>query len=132
MIPAKILLIDDEVGFTQILKMNLERSGEFEVRVENDSRKALSVAGDFRPDIVILDISMPGLDGGEVAAQFAEHPVLRGVPIVVLTGLAAPRDGGSERSMQVGCMKVLPKPVSLNLLMKSITNAIGDGALVGG
>ena len=59
----KILLVDDEAGFTQLLKMNLEKSGDFEVTIENDSTKAIATARSFQPDVVLLDVVMPGMDG---------------------------------------------------------------------
>lgn len=127
----KVLLIDDEVGFTQILKMNLEQTGEYDVRVENDSRKAVAVAVEFRPDVVLLDISMPWLDGGEVAAQFAAHPVLRDVPIIMLTALVSPNEVDPDAVVQAGSMKVLPKPVSTELLRQCIVNTIEVGDPVG-
>ena len=127
----KVLLIDDEVGFTQILKMNLEQTGEYDVRVENDSRKAVAVAVEFRPDVVLLDISMPWLDGGEVAGQFAAHPVLRDVPIIMLTALVSPNEVDPDAVVQAGSMKVLPKPVSTELLRQCIVNTIEVGDAVG-
>ena len=74
------MVVDDEAGFTKLLKMNLEKTGKYEVRIENQSTKALEVAKEFQPDVVLLDIVMPDMDGGDVAAQFQDDPMLRRVP----------------------------------------------------
>lgn len=125
--PPRILVIDDEEGFTKILKMNLERTGAYDVRVENNSLNALAVARDFRPDVILLDIVMPGLDGGDIAAQFADHPYLRRVPIIMLTALVAHDEADSDAVVQAGSMNVLPKPVNMDMLTRCINNAIHRG-----
>ena len=66
----RILVVDDEQGFTMLLKMNLEKKGGYEVRVENDATKALDAAREFRPQVVLLDVVMPEMDGGDVALSF--------------------------------------------------------------
>jgi two-component system OmpR family response regulator len=125
MTAQKVLVIDDEVGFTKLLKMNLEKGGEFEVRVENNSMKALSAAREFHPDVVLLDVVMPGLDGGDVAALFQEDPMLRKVPIIMLTALVSPGETSSDAVAQSGSMSVLPKPVNLDKLVACLREAIG-------
>lgn len=125
MTTQKVLVIDDEVGFTKLLKMNLEKGGEFEVRVENNSMKALSAAREFLPDVVLLDVVMPGLDGGDVAALFQEDPMLRKVPIIMLTALVSPGETSSDAVAQSGSMSVLPKPVNLDKLLACLREAIG-------
>ena len=125
MTAQKVLVIDDEVGFTKLLKMNLEKGGEFEVRVENNSMKALSAAREFLPDVVLLDVVMPGLDGGDVAALFQEDPMLRKVPIIMLTALVSPGETSSDAVAQSGSMSVLPKPVNLDKLVACLREAIG-------
>lgn len=127
----KVLVIDDEEGFTKILKMNLERNGAYEVHVENNSMNALAVARDFRPDVILLDIVMPGLDGGDIAAQFADHPYLRRVPVIMLTALVAQDETNPDAVVQAGAMNVLPKPVNMDLLVRCINNALQKGAPAG-
>lgn len=120
----KVLVVDDEAGFTKLLKMNLEKGGEFEVRLENNSMKALSAAREFRPDVILLDVVMPGLDGGDVAAQFQEDSLLRNVPVIMLTALVSPGETSSDAVAQSGTMVVLPKPVNLEKLMACLRQAI--------
>jgi CheY-like chemotaxis protein len=114
----KILLVDDEVGFTELLKMNLERSGAFEVRIENDSTKAVAAARNFMPDAILLDVVMPEMDGGDVQAQLQASPLLSGIPIVMLTALVDSTELSEGAVAQSGNQMVLPKPVNLPLLLR--------------
>ena len=71
----------------ELLKINLEKTGEFEAQIENDSSLALGTAQRFQPDAIILDVVMPGMDGGDVQAQLQGDPFLSSVPIILLTAL---------------------------------------------
>ena len=81
----RILLVDDEKSLTTLLKLNLEETGEYEVRVEKFPEDALAAARAFQPDLVLLDLIMPRLPGGNVAVQITSDPQLKGTPIVFLT-----------------------------------------------
>ena len=85
MAKKRILLVDDEKSLTTLLKLNLEETGSYEVRVENWPEDAVPAAHEFNPDIVLLDLIMPRLPGGNVAALFDADPVLKNTPIVFLT-----------------------------------------------
>lgn len=120
----KILLVDDEAGFTELLKMNLERSGAFEVRIENDSTKAVAAARDFMPDAILLDVVMPGMDGGDVQAQLQSNPHLSGIPVVMLTALVDSTELSEGAVAQAGSQMVLPKPVNLPLLLRVLDEIV--------
>lgn len=90
MAKRRVLLVDDEKSFTTLLKLNLEETGNYEVRVENWPEDALQAARDFKPDIILLDIIMPRLPGGNVAAQFNDDPVLKDTPVIFLTAAVRP------------------------------------------
>jgi two-component system phosphate regulon response regulator PhoB len=81
----KVLIIDDEVAFTNIVKLTLEGKGIYEVCVENNSRQAITSIRKFWPDIIILDVVMPELDGGEVHTQLMADPILKRIPIIFLS-----------------------------------------------
>jgi CheY-like chemotaxis protein len=81
----KVLLVDDEKSFTNLLQLNLEQTGNYDVRVVNWGEDALPAAREFKPDIMLLDIIMPRMPGGNVAALFEVDPELKNVPIVFLT-----------------------------------------------
>jgi len=119
----KVLAVDDEAGFTKLVKMNLERDQEFEVRVENDSNKALSAALDFKPDVILLDVVMPGMDGGDVLTQVKKNAALADIPVVFMTALMAPREVGEQGFQMSPTGIVLPKPVNLDTLKKTLRDA---------
>ncbi len=77
----RILVVDDEPEFTNLLKLSLESHGYYEVREENDAEHARAAAREFDPDLVVLDIMMPEMDGSEVAAALKEDRVTRDVPV---------------------------------------------------
>lgn len=122
----KVLLVDDEAGFTQLLRMNLERTGEYEVRVENNSTLALSAAKAFKPDAILLDVVMPEMDGGDVQALLEADPELKSVPIVMLTALVDSTELSEGAVAQMGTSMVLPKPVNLELLLRVLKECMGD------
>jgi CheY-like chemotaxis protein len=84
----KILMIDDEVDFCYFAKRNLERTGELEVVVEVNARRAVEAAIAQKPDLILLDIIMPELDGSEVAFCLASDERTKDIPVVFLTCLA--------------------------------------------
>ena len=87
----RVLLIDDEDGFTRILKLNLERTGNYEVRVENWGGAAAPAAREFKPHILLLDVILPPPSfGGDIAALFKADPELKQIPIVFLSATVSP------------------------------------------
>lgn len=115
----KILVVDDEPSITRLLKVNLEQTGEFIVQVENDATHAVATAIRFRPDLILLDVLMPGTDGGELAAQFqAGHSFAR-IPIIFLTAAATKREVNSHQGL-IGGLPFLAKPVDMPEILKCI------------
>ena len=115
----KILLVDDEKSFTSLLKLNLEDTGNYEVRVENWAEDAYPAAKQFRPDLVLLDIIMPRMPGGDVAAQIEADPALKGTPIVFLT--AAVRKHQVEENEGIICDRpCLAKPATVEEVIDAI------------
>ena len=112
MAKKRILLVDDEKSFTNLLKLNLEETGAYEVRVENWAEDALAAAKEFKPDLVLLDIIMPRMPGGNVAAQIKADAELKDTPMVFLT--AAVRRHQVEENEGIICdLPCLAKPASL-------------------
>src|SRR5215212_8021514 len=119
MLKKKILVVDDETSITRLLKLNLEKGGAFIVRMENEGGKALAAAKEFKPDLILLDVMMPDIDGGEVAAAIQADPVLRGVPIVFLTAAVKKEEVDAKGGM-VGGFPYIAKPLDL----KGVTEVI--------
>jgi CheY-like chemotaxis protein len=82
-----ILIVDNNRDFTRSAKLALEKTGSYSVFEENDATKAHQRAQNLKPDLILLDIAMPGTDGGEVAARIQSDPALDRTPIVFLTAL---------------------------------------------
>lgn len=85
MAKKRILIVDDEVGAARLLKSNLEQTGHYEARVENCPEDAAAAAREFKPHLVLLDIVMPRMPGGDVVAAFEADAQLKNTPIVFLT-----------------------------------------------
>ncbi|MFN0130413.1 MAG: two-component system response regulator [Verrucomicrobiales bacterium] len=120
----KILLVDDEVGFTRLVKLNLEKTGKYTVRVINDSTEALEAMHTFAPDLALLDIVMPDLDGGDLVAQMKQDPVLKKIPVLMLTALVAQRETGGKPTER-GDLTMIAKPVSMPTLIAAIQEKLG-------
>lgn len=123
-VKKKILVVDDEAGMTRMLKRNLESTGRYEVRTENSGAAALAAARDFRPEFILLDVMMPGMDGGEVAAQLKEDKTLDKIPVVFLTAIVKQEETMPTGSTIGGC-EYLAKPVKLEDLVACIEKHIG-------
>ena len=117
----RVFIVDDESGFTRLLKLTLEKSGRYVVREENDGTQAWLAAREFKPDIVFLDVVMPKIDGGDVAQQIRSDPSLAHVPIIFLTAIVSAKEGGHE----IGGFPFLAKPVSLEALVQCIEEHLG-------
>ena len=120
----RILLVDDEPEFTNLLKLSLESQGYYEVQEENDAENVRAAARTFDPDLVLLDIMMPQLDGSEVAAALKADPVTRAVPIIFLTALVSEEDA-RDGPCSSGGNTFLPKHIRLDKLMHCIDEKIG-------
>ena len=120
----RIMVVDDEVPFTRLLKMSLEQGGSYVVRVENDPCRALEAADQFLPHLVLMDVMMPVIDGGTLAAQFEAVSHLRNVPIVFLTA-AVRRDEVRARHGQIGGLPFLAKPVDFKELTECLQRKLG-------
>jgi len=119
----RILIIDDEISFTRMVKLNLEKTGTFEVRTENVAHCAVPVAREFKPDLILLDVLMPGMDGGDIAAHVKRDRHLRDVPVVFLTATVSRREAGPG-GMTSGGDLFLAKPISVEDLVKCINEHI--------
>lgn len=124
----RILVVDDEPSFSHLLKHTLEAEGYYEVAEENDAARAAGTARAFDPDLVVLDIMMPDLDGTEVAERMKADRVLRDVPVIFMTALVTP-DDAPEGSCSRGGQTFLPKNVPVERLIDCIEEKLGEGAV---
>ena len=115
----RILLVDDEVGFTRLFKLNLEQNANYEVRVENWATKALDAAREFRPDLVLLDIIMPHMIGHDLAAHLRGDASLKRTPIVFLSAVGG-RKSTESSTRALGEYPYIRKPATLEELINGI------------
>jgi len=122
----RVLLIDDEPSFTRMLKMSLERRG-FEVMVVNNGAYAHTVARDFLPSFIFLDVIMPDIDGGDVAANIRSDPSLKDVPIVFLTA-GVSKETTRVKGNVIGGQTYLAKPITVDEVVRCIEKKLGKKA----
>ncbi|MBD3332742.1 response regulator [candidate division GN15 bacterium] len=114
---ARVMVVDDEPEITEIVETFLTDAG-YTVMVENSSAQAVEKAKAFKPDVILLDIMMPGVDGYDVCQQLKQTPEFAGTPIIFLTGKDRNDDMG--RSFKSGGDMFIKKPFSCERLMEII------------
>jgi CheY-like chemotaxis protein len=126
----RILVVDDKTSDSQLVKSCLEQTDHYVVREENDPKKAMTTALEFRPHLILLDVRMPGMDGGELAACILANPKLSAVPIVFLTALVTKSEiaAGNGRS---GKYPMLAKPIVLRELIACVKQCLVTSAPAG-
>ncbi len=120
----RILVVDDEPVLTRMVKMNLERTGKYEVRTVNQGAMALKAAHEFMPNLIFLDVMMPDMSGDEVSQQLREDPVLAGIKVIFLTAIVT-RAETSAMGGEIGGNEFLAKPVKTEELVATIERVLG-------
>jgi DNA-binding response OmpR family regulator len=114
---SKILVIDDEPEITEIVQAFLVNAG-YMVKIENSSTAGMESAKSFKPDLILLDIMMPVMDGYEVCAKLKKDPQTMGIPVLFLTGKDAKDDAGM--SFKSGGDLFIKKPFSCERLLNMV------------
>lgn len=108
MMPARILYVDDENDIREIAQMSLELDPEFEVRSCSSGIEALTDAADWQPDLILLDVMMPDMDGPETLRRLADSPLTASIPVVFITARTQTHE--VERYLAMGAVGVIAKP----------------------
>ena len=116
-----ILVVDDEPNARSLLRLILVRAG-FQVLVAQDGYEALKQVKDKVPDVMILDIMMPGIDGFEVCEKLRSNEETATLPIIMLSARADPES--VNKGLQVGATKYLTKPVTPELLTQQVNDVL--------
>ena len=119
MVKKKILVVDDEEDVAKALKVRLKANG-YHVVLAFDSVQAFTMATKERPDLIILDIMIPGGGGFVVAERLKQSTATHHIPIIILTGIS----GGEERAYKVGASGYVMKPYHPEKLLETINNAL--------
>ena len=129
MAKKRILIVDDEPGITNLLRLNLEKSGHYIVRAENDAERVLSAAIEFKPDLLMLDVMMPGMSGGELAGKLRNTNAFKKLPIVFLTA-AVKQHEVDARDGVIGGFPYIAKPLNvkgvIEIIQKNLPEAVAE------
>ncbi len=120
----KVLLIDDEKDLCFFLKANLENTGEFDVIVSNRGDKGIKLAQREKPDLILLDILMPGMSGDEVAEILLENPATAKIPIIFLTAMVTKEEIGDVALKKRGGRNFIAKPITTEELVGAIKKVL--------
>ena len=123
--PNKILVVDDNLDTRELTHLHLTTEG-FTVVVASDGREGLYLAGIEQPDLIITDISMPGLDGVEMVKQIRQKSDLKNVPILVLTAMGKEE---MEQAILAGANRAMNKPVLLDALVDDVREMLSESEL---
>jgi two-component system, cell cycle response regulator DivK len=122
---AKILLVEDNELNRDMLSRRLSRRGYLVVEA-TDGEAALALAASERPDLILMDMSLPGLDGWEATRRLKAAPATRPIPVIALTAHAMVAD--RERSLAAGCDDFDTKPVEIERLLGKIARLLSPAA----
>lgn len=114
-----ILLVEDEPDIQKIARVSLEQVGNFKVTVCSSGHEALEVTKSFLPDLFLLDVMMPGMDGPTTLKRLRENDALKEIPVIFITAKAQPSEVNEFLSM--GAIDVITKPFNPMTLAETIT-----------
>ncbi|HEX7055285.1 MAG TPA: response regulator [Burkholderiales bacterium] len=106
----KICYVEDDEDIQRIVRMSLERVGKMQVEIVTDPLAAIGVMAAFKPDLVMLDWMMPGMDGPTLYREMKKHPEVAALPVVFITAKAAQRDLDELKTL--GAAGTISKPFS--------------------
>lgn len=122
MVIAKILLVDDDPNVRKLAKMSLERVGHWQVAVAESGAEAMAIVVAEKPDVILLDMMMPGMDGTMILSELKQLNEIADVPVIFLTAKVQMHE--IEEYLSSGAAGVITKPFDPLLLPKQITEIV--------
>ncbi|MDD5423198.1 MAG: response regulator [Candidatus Omnitrophota bacterium] len=122
----KVLVIDDEKEFCSFLKENLELLGRYRVFTATNGKEGLQSAKTERPDLILLDIMMPHMNGLEVLKRLKEDEKTISIPVIMLTALED--DESRSKTSYLYCEDYIVKPIKLSVLIPKMDEMLGKGS----
>jgi two-component system alkaline phosphatase synthesis response regulator PhoP len=119
MYKKRVLIIDDEENFCKLVKKNIEQTGEFEVHIATNGEDGIRLAREIKPDLILLDVIMPGMDGADVISIIRNDESIKDTPIVFLTAIVREEEVSSQASFTRG-YSLLSKTVTVGELIACI------------
>lgn len=120
---ARILLVEDNEMNRDMLSRRLKKRG-FEVEIAIDGQQGIDMASESKPDLILLDMSLPVVDGWDAAKALKGNAATKSIPIIALTAHAMA--GDKEKALEVGCDDYDTKPVELPRLLEKISHWLKD------
>jgi two-component system cell cycle response regulator DivK len=121
---TKVLYIEDNEDNVYMLKMRLELLGDFEVLTAEDGEKGCTMALSERPDIILMDLEMPVVDGWEATRRLKCSPRARNIPIIALSAHALA--GEREKALAAGCDEFDTKPIEFDRLVATVRRLLAN------
>ena len=116
---AKILSIEDDVDLQQVVAYVLKKKG-WEVVFAYDGKDGLEKALELKPDLILLDMMLPGLNGIEVITELKANATTRAIPVIVMTAFPSDAQFIESVAVAMGAVKYLAKPVHIDVLVKTV------------
>ena len=126
---AKVLVVEDNPANMTLASFLLESAGHT-VLAAVDAEGGLALAREVRPDLILMDIQLPGMDGLQATALLKKHDATRGIPVIALTALAM--KGDEERIRAAGCDGYIAKPLAYKEFLATVATQLATVALDGG
>jgi len=120
----KVLYVEDNDDNVYMLKMRLELLGDFEVLTAEDGEKGCEMAAAERPDIILMDLEMPIVDGWEATRRLRENPQTCDIPIIALSAHAL--SGEREKAIAAGCDDFDTKPIEFDRLVATVQRVLAS------
>jgi CheY-like chemotaxis protein len=120
---TRILYVEDNDDNVYMLKMRLELTDEFEVLVAEDGERGCAMAELERPDLILMDLELPVIDGWEATRRLKANPATRDIPIIALSAHALA--GAREKALAAGCDEFDTKPVEFDRLLEKVRGLLG-------
>jgi len=121
--PTKVMIVDDDQDIRLICELAIRRIGKWDVVMAASGEEALALVRSERPDVILLDVMMPGIDGLTTLAMLRDHPETREIPVVFLTAKAQKRE--VDHYMALGATGVIRKPFNVIKLADEIRDIVG-------
>jgi two-component system, cell cycle response regulator DivK len=120
----RILYVEDNDDNVYMLKMRLELTDEYEVLVAEDGERGCEMAAQEKPDLILMDLELPGVDGWEATRRLKANPATRGIPVIALSAHALA--GSREKALAAGCDEFDTKPVEFERLLGKVRKLLGQ------
>jgi two-component system, cell cycle response regulator DivK len=120
--PARVLIVEDNIDNYELVRFLLERSG-YDTRWARSGSEGIAMTKDEKPDLILMDLSLPEMDGWTATSRLKSDPETKRIPIVALTAHTLP--GDRKRALDAGCDDYLSKPMNIALFIQTVANLIG-------